>query len=152
LISVTSSDRLFAVVCAILVAFGNATLNSMKRVEWIRPYLTPGQMANLTFMLDVTRQPYNALLEHRREAYRKCGVALSTKQQCAELDRRGIFQIFVANMFALRPCCGGEPPEKALCVRNVCVQRTCGRRCGVGDPEAGTVRACVEGRGVGRPR
>ncbi|MEO7202967.1 MAG: RNA-guided endonuclease TnpB family protein, partial [Candidatus Tumulicola sp.] len=36
-------------------------------------------------MLDVTRQLYNALLEQRRDAYRKCGTALSRKQQYTEV-------------------------------------------------------------------
>ena len=36
-------------------------------------------------MLDVTRELYNALLEERREAYRRRGVRITTKQQYAEI-------------------------------------------------------------------
>ncbi|HEY1428719.1 MAG TPA: helix-turn-helix domain-containing protein [Candidatus Tumulicola sp.] len=57
----------------------------MKRIERIRLYPTPQQAARLAFTLDVTRQLYNALLEQRRDAYRKLGVGLSAQQQYAEL-------------------------------------------------------------------
>jgi putative transposase len=57
----------------------------MKRIERIRLYPTTQQAARLAFMLDVTRQLYNALLEQRRDAYRKSGISLSAKQQYAEL-------------------------------------------------------------------
>jgi putative transposase len=57
----------------------------MKRTERIRLYPTPHQAAQLSFMLDMTRQIYNALLEQRRDAFRKCGLTLSSKQQYAEL-------------------------------------------------------------------
>jgi putative transposase len=76
---------IFTAVCAILVAFSTATLNAMKRIERIRLYPTPHQETSLAFMLDVTRQLYNALLEQRRDAYRKCKITLSAKQQSAEL-------------------------------------------------------------------
>ncbi|HEY1429725.1 MAG TPA: helix-turn-helix domain-containing protein, partial [Candidatus Tumulicola sp.] len=76
---------LFDAVCAILVASPGTTLVGMKRIERIRLYPTPQQAARLAFMLDVTRQLYNALLEQRRDAYRKLGVGLSTKEQYAEL-------------------------------------------------------------------
>jgi hypothetical protein len=69
---------IFAAMCAILVAFSTATLNAMKRIERIRLYPTPHQATSLAFMLDVTRQLYNALLEQRRDAYRKSRIALST--------------------------------------------------------------------------
>jgi putative transposase len=52
----------------------------MKRIERIRLYPTRHQLARLVFMLDVTRQLYNALLEQRRDAYRKCGACLSGTQ------------------------------------------------------------------------
>jgi putative transposase len=77
--------EIFTAVCAILVAFSTATLNAMKRVERIRLYPTPHQETSLAFMLDVTRQLYNALLEQRRDAYRRSRIALSAKQQYAEL-------------------------------------------------------------------
>jgi putative transposase len=57
----------------------------MKRIERIRLYPTPHQGAHLAFMLDVTRQFYNALLEQRRDAYRKRGVSLSARQQYKEI-------------------------------------------------------------------
>jgi putative transposase len=56
----------------------------MKRIERIRLYPTPHQVAQLVFMLDVTRQICNALLEQRRDAFRK-GITLSAKQQYAEI-------------------------------------------------------------------
>jgi hypothetical protein len=60
-------------------------LLTMKRIERIRLYPTPHQAAHLAFMLDVTRQLYNALLEQRRDAYRKRGVSLSARQQHKEI-------------------------------------------------------------------
>ena len=36
-------------------------------------------------MLDITRELYNALLEERREAYRRRGIRITTKQQYTEL-------------------------------------------------------------------
>lgn len=36
-------------------------------------------------MLDVTRELHNALLEKRREAFRRRGITISTKAQYAEL-------------------------------------------------------------------
>ncbi|TAM65351.1 MAG: transposase [Microbacteriaceae bacterium] len=57
----------------------------MKRVERIRLYPTRRQVEQLRFMLDVTRQLYNALLEERREAYRRRRVRVTAKQQYAEI-------------------------------------------------------------------
>jgi putative transposase len=54
-------------------------------MERIRLYPTPHQQQRLTFMLDVTRQLYNASLEQRRDAFRKRGVTITAKQQYAEL-------------------------------------------------------------------
>jgi putative transposase len=51
----------------------------MKRVERIRLYPTPHQQSALRFMLDVTRQLYNALLQQRRDAYRLRGRALASR-------------------------------------------------------------------------
>jgi putative transposase len=57
----------------------------MKRIERISLYPTLRQAAHIAFMLDVTRQFYNALLEQRRDAFRKCGVLLSAQQQYKEI-------------------------------------------------------------------
>ena len=57
----------------------------VKRIERVRLYPTPHQVTRLRFMLDVTRQLYNALLEQRREAYRRRRYVVTTKQQYAEL-------------------------------------------------------------------
>jgi IS605 OrfB family transposase len=57
----------------------------VKRVERVRLYATSRQLQRLQFMLDVTRELYNALLEQRREAYKRRGIRVSTKQQYAEL-------------------------------------------------------------------
>ncbi len=57
----------------------------MKRVERIRLYPSPHQQSALRFMLDVTRQLYNALLQQRRDAYRLRGRALASRDQYAEL-------------------------------------------------------------------
>ena len=56
----------------------------MKRIERVRLYPTNRQRARLGFMLDVTRELYNALLQERRDAYRR-GVRVTSKQQYAEL-------------------------------------------------------------------
>jgi putative transposase len=57
----------------------------VKRIERVRLYATPRQLERLQFMLDVTRELYNALLEQRREAYKRRGVRVSAKQQYAEI-------------------------------------------------------------------
>jgi len=57
----------------------------MKRVERIRLYPTPRQQSILQFMLDVTRQLCNALLQQRRDVYRLRGVGIPSRDQYAEL-------------------------------------------------------------------
>jgi putative transposase len=57
----------------------------VKRIERVRLYPTHRQMRRLHFLLDVTRELYNALLQERRDAYRTRGIAISTKQQYSEL-------------------------------------------------------------------
>jgi putative transposase len=57
----------------------------VKRIERVRLYPTAHQVERLTFALDVTRELYNALLEERREAYRRRGIVLSGKAQSREL-------------------------------------------------------------------
>ena len=57
----------------------------MKRVERVRLYPTNRQRERLRFMLDVTRELYNALLQERREAYRARNIRITGKQQYAEL-------------------------------------------------------------------
>ena len=57
----------------------------MKRIERVRLYPTARQRERLQFALDVTRQLYNALLEQRREAHRRRGIAIRSKDQYAEL-------------------------------------------------------------------
>ena len=42
--------------------------HAMKRVERLRLYPSRHQTARLQFMLDVTRELYNALLQQRRDA------------------------------------------------------------------------------------
>ncbi len=57
----------------------------MKRIERVRLYPSARQRERLHFALDVTRQLYNALLEQRREAHRRRGVAIRSRDQYAEL-------------------------------------------------------------------
>jgi putative transposase len=57
----------------------------VKRIERIKLYPTARQQAALRFMLDVTRELYNAALQERRDAYRLRGVSISAKMQYAEL-------------------------------------------------------------------
>jgi putative transposase len=57
----------------------------VKRIERIKLYPTPSQEAALRFMLDVTRELYNAALQERRDAYRLRKVSISAKMQYAEL-------------------------------------------------------------------
>jgi len=57
----------------------------MKRVERIRIYPSAAQAARLHFVLDVTRQLYNAALQERRDAYRGRRIKVDYKQQYAEL-------------------------------------------------------------------
>ncbi len=67
----------------------------MKRIERIRLYPTPRQAAALRFMLDVTRELYNAALQERRDAYRLRKVSISAKMQYAELTalRKSIYRL-----------------------------------------------------------
>jgi hypothetical protein len=46
----------------------------VKRIERVRLYPTLRQVRRLRFILDVTRELYNALLEERCEAWRR-GIA-----------------------------------------------------------------------------
>jgi putative transposase len=57
----------------------------VKRIERVRLYPTNRQAQRLQFMLDVTRELYNALLQQRRDAYKQRGVRITTKQQYAEI-------------------------------------------------------------------
>jgi putative transposase len=57
----------------------------VKRIERIRLYPTPRQVERLRFALDVTRELYNALLEERREAYRRRNITITGKAQYREL-------------------------------------------------------------------
>jgi putative transposase len=58
---------------------------AVKRIERIRLYPSARQEQALRFMLDVTRQLYNAALQERKDAYRMRGVAVTFKRQYAEL-------------------------------------------------------------------
>jgi len=51
----------------------------------VRLYPTSTQAARLDFMLDVTRQTYNALLEQRRYVWTARRIAVTYKQQYAEI-------------------------------------------------------------------
>jgi len=57
----------------------------MRRIETIRLYPTTAQAAALGHALHVTRQLYNGLLEERREAWKRRGIAITTKQQYREM-------------------------------------------------------------------
>ncbi len=57
----------------------------MKRVERIRLYPTTRQATRLQFALDITRELFNALLEERRDAWRRRRISISAKQQYAEI-------------------------------------------------------------------
>lgn len=57
----------------------------MKRAERVRLYPSHSQEQRLCFMLDVTRELYNALLQERREAYRIRKKHLSSREQYAEI-------------------------------------------------------------------
>ena len=67
------------------MASASVIVTPMKRVERIRLYPTPHQQSALRFMLDVTRQLYNALLQQRRDVYRLRGRGLASRDQYAEL-------------------------------------------------------------------
>jgi putative transposase len=57
----------------------------VKRIERVKLYPTPRQAQAWQFMLDVTRELYNAALQERRDAYRLRRVNISAKMQYAEL-------------------------------------------------------------------
>ena len=67
------------------MAHGRDSILPVKRIERIKLYPNARQMQALGFMLDVTRQLYNAALQERRDAYRLRGVSVSAKMQYAEL-------------------------------------------------------------------
>jgi putative transposase len=60
-------------------------MSLMKRIERIRLYPTASQRWRLAFMLDVTRELYNALLQQRRDAWRLRQRSIATKEQYREL-------------------------------------------------------------------
>jgi putative transposase len=49
----------------------------VKRIERVKLYPTPRQAQAWQFMLDVTRELYNAALQERRDAYRLRRVNIS---------------------------------------------------------------------------
>ena len=57
----------------------------MKRIERVRLYPSAAQQEHLHKALDITRELYNALLQERREAFKRRSIAVTTKQQYAEL-------------------------------------------------------------------
>jgi putative transposase len=87
-------------------ALGWDMVCDVKRIERVRLYPTPRQEDAFRFMLDVTRQLYNAALQHRRDAYRMCGVSISAKQQYAELTalRKPIFRLDTRLAAVYREC------------------------------------------------
>src|ERR1035441_2671994 len=60
-------------------------VRKVKRIEKVRLYPSAPQEQALRFMLDVTRQLYNAALQERKDAYRLRGVPVTFKMQYAEL-------------------------------------------------------------------
>ena len=67
------------------MALACGILRGVKRIERVRLYPRAWQEAALRFILDVTRQLYNAALQERRDAYRLRRVSISAKMQYAEL-------------------------------------------------------------------
>ena len=57
----------------------------MRWIHRVRLYPTGSQVERLHFMLDVTRQTYNALLEERRYAWRARRIAVTSAAQYAEI-------------------------------------------------------------------
>ena len=57
----------------------------VKRIERVRLYPTQRQTKVLRFMLDVTRELYNALLQERKDAWRLRRVRVSSKLQSSEI-------------------------------------------------------------------
>jgi putative transposase len=51
----------------------------------VRLYPTRSQEAKLRFILDLTRQTYNALLQERRDAWQMRAISVTSKQQYAEI-------------------------------------------------------------------
>ena len=71
--------------CATQLAHSCVMMSSMKRIERVRLYPTPSQRRRLGFMLDVTRDFFNACLQQRRDAWRLRRHSASTKEQYHEL-------------------------------------------------------------------
>jgi putative transposase len=88
------------------MAVGGAMVVEVKRIERVRLYPTRVQVDALCFMLDVTRQLYNAALQERRDAYRMRGVLISAKQQYAELTalRKPMFRLDTRLAAVYREC------------------------------------------------
>jgi putative transposase len=57
----------------------------MRWMHRVGLYPTSSQDSRLRFMLDVTRQLYNAMLQERRDAFRSRGITVTTKRQYAEI-------------------------------------------------------------------
>ncbi len=93
-------------VCARRLSLGRGRLALVKRIERIRLYPTPRQERALSFMLDVTRELYNAALQERRDAYRLRGVSIGMKEQYAELTalRKPMFRLDTRISAVYREC------------------------------------------------
>src|SRR5260370_3061118 len=57
----------------------------MRWMHCVRLYPKASQVERLQFMLDVTRQTYNALLDERRYAWKARGINITAKMQYAEI-------------------------------------------------------------------
>src|SRR5713226_6425583 len=57
----------------------------MRWMHRVRLYPKATQVERLRFMLDVTRQAYNALLDERRYAWKARGINVTAKMQYAEI-------------------------------------------------------------------
>jgi putative transposase len=92
-------------------------------------YPTGHQEEALGFMLDVTRQLYNAALQHRRDAYRMRQVSISFKQQYAELTalRKPLFRLDSRLAAVYREC------EEAVLHRLDLAMQAFFRRCKRGE-------------------
>jgi putative transposase len=77
-------------VCAFSL-FGNKSATSvcddecMRSMQRVRLYPTARQETCLRFMLDVTRDAYNAMLQQRRDVWKMRGLSVTSKQQYAEI-------------------------------------------------------------------
>ena len=60
-------------------------MDAMRWMHRVRLYPTATQEGRLRFMLDVTRQTYNALLDERRYAWTARRISITSKQQYAEI-------------------------------------------------------------------